>query len=160
MVIIPFTLPYKWVCSERKLGDIYWQPSNGLYFVICVKLLQHALLIFTSISQLRLLWSITHFPCQNSLVVSLVQTPIRGFYGKYSSEKMFMIELLGDLKVFGIFHWSPIGELVGYNEKFQPQGVVEVVREIVKDFSCAWTFLGFAFINIFCILYVVHYFYM
>jgi hypothetical protein len=56
---------------------------------------------------------------------------------KYSSEKMFMIEFLGDLKVFGTFHLSPIGELVGYNEKFQPQGVVEVVREIVKDFSCA-----------------------
>ncbi len=36
---------------------------------------------------------------------------------KYSSEKMFMIKLLGDLKVFGIFHLSPIGELVGYNEK-------------------------------------------
>ncbi len=28
MVIIPFTLPYKWVCSKCKLGDIYWQPSN------------------------------------------------------------------------------------------------------------------------------------
>jgi hypothetical protein len=56
---------------------------------------------------------------------------------KYSSEKMFMIELLGDLKVFGTFHLSPIGELVGYNEKFQPQEVVEVVREVVGDFSCA-----------------------
>jgi hypothetical protein len=56
---------------------------------------------------------------------------------KYSSEKMFMIELLGDLKVFGTFHLSPIGELVGYNEKFEPQEVVEVVREGVRDFSCA-----------------------
>ncbi len=42
----------------------------------------------------------------------------KDFMAKYSSEKMFMIELLGDLKVFGIFHLSPIGELVGYNEKF------------------------------------------
>jgi len=55
---------------------------------------------------------------------------------KYSSEKMFMIKLLGDLKVFGIFHLSPIGELVGYNEKSQPQEVIEVVREVVKVFSC------------------------
>jgi hypothetical protein len=37
---------------------------------------------------------------------------------KYSSEKMYMIELLGDLKVSSTFHLSPIGELVGYNEKF------------------------------------------
>jgi hypothetical protein len=36
------------------------------------------------------------------------------FRAKYSSEKMFMIELLGDLKVFGTFHLSPIGKLAGY----------------------------------------------
>jgi hypothetical protein len=40
-------------------------------------------------------------------------------------------------KVFGTFHLSPIGELVGYNEKFQPQEVViEVVRKVVGDSSC------------------------
>jgi len=56
---------------------------------------------------------------------------------KYSSERVFMIELFGDLKVFGIFHLNPIGELVGYNEKFQPQEVVvEVVKEVVGDSSC------------------------
>jgi hypothetical protein len=55
---------------------------------------------------------------------------------KYSNEKMSMI--LGDLKVFGIFHLSPIGELVGSNDKFQPQEVVvHVVREVVGDSSCA-----------------------
>jgi hypothetical protein len=33
---------------------------------------------------------------------------------------------------------SPIGELVGYNEKFQPQEVVvEVVKEVVGNSSCA-----------------------
>jgi len=57
---------------------------------------------------------------------------------KYSSERMSMIELLRDLKVFGILCLSPIGELVGCNEKFQPQEVVvEVVREVVGDSSCA-----------------------
>jgi hypothetical protein len=78
------------------------------------------------------------FPCQNYLVVSLVQTPRKDSMVKYSSERMFMIEFLGDLKVFGTFHFSPIGELIGYNEKFQPQEVVvEVVREVVGDSSCA-----------------------
>jgi hypothetical protein len=43
---------------------------------------------------------------------------------KYYSERMSMIKLLGNLKVLGTFHYSPIGELVGYNEKFQPQEVV------------------------------------
>jgi hypothetical protein len=52
-----------------------------------------------------------HFPCQNSLIISLVKTP----------RKIFMIELLGDLKVSSTFHLNPIGELVVYNEKFQPQ---------------------------------------
>jgi hypothetical protein len=44
----------------------------------------------------------------------------KDFMANYSSEKVYMIEVLGDLKVFGIFHLNPIGELVGYNEKFQP----------------------------------------
>jgi hypothetical protein len=49
-----------------------------------------------------------------------------------------MIKLLGDLKVFGNIQLNSIGELVGYNEKFQPQEVVvEVVKELVGDFSCA-----------------------
>jgi len=65
------------------------------------------------------------FPCSNSKKRILWQNiPMKG---------MSMIEHLGDLKVFGTFHLNPIGELVGYNEKFQPQEVVEVV----KDSSCA-----------------------
>jgi hypothetical protein len=42
----------------------------------------------------------------------------KDFMAKYSSEKMFMIELLGYLKVSNTFHLSPIWELVGYNERF------------------------------------------
>jgi len=72
------------------------------------------------------------------LVVSVVHTPRKGFMAKYSNEIMFMIKFFGDLKVFDTFHLSPIGKLVGYNEKFQPQKVVvEVVKEIIGDFSCA-----------------------
>jgi hypothetical protein len=54
---------------------------------------------------------------------------------KYSHEKVSMIELLGNF--FGTFNLSPIGELVGYNEKFQPQEVVvEVVRKVVGNSFC------------------------
>jgi hypothetical protein len=73
------------------------------------------------------------FPCSNSKKMILWQNII---------VKEWMIGLLGDLKVFGTFHLSPIRELVGYNEKFQPQ---EVVVEVVGTFSCACTFLGFCF---------------
>jgi len=79
--------------------------------------------------------------------ISLVKTPWlfplfrfqeKDFMAKYSNEKVSMIELLGDLKFFGTSHLSPIGELVAYNEKFQPQEVVvEVAREVVGDSSCA-----------------------
>jgi hypothetical protein len=64
------------------------------------------------------------------VVVSHVQTPWlfplfkfqeKDLMAKYSSERMFMIKLLGNLKVFGTFHLSSIGELVRYNEKFQAQ---------------------------------------
>jgi hypothetical protein len=70
---------------------------------------------------------------------------------KYSSERMsVMIELLGDLKVFVTFHLSSMEELVGYNEKFQPQ-------KVVVNYERFW---DFTFIEIFCILYVVHSFCM
>jgi hypothetical protein len=36
----------------------------------------------------------------------------KDFMAKYSNEGVSMIELLGNLKVFGTFHLSPIGELV------------------------------------------------
>jgi hypothetical protein len=79
--------------------------------------------------------------------ISNVKTPLlfplfklqeNDFMAKYSSERVSMIELLGHLKVFGTFHLNQIGEIVGYNEKFQPQEVVvEVVREVIGDSSCA-----------------------
>jgi hypothetical protein len=37
-----------------------------------------------------------------------------------------MIEFLGNLKFFGTFHLSLIGELVGYSQNFQPQEVVNI----------------------------------
>jgi hypothetical protein len=63
---------------------------------------------------------------------------------KYSSERMFvMIELLGNLKVFVTFHLNPIGEFVGYNEKFQLQKVVvEVVWRICWRFFLCMNFFG------------------
>jgi hypothetical protein len=72
---------------------------------------------------------------------------------KYSSQRMFMIELLRNLKFFGTFHLNSIGELVGYNEKFQPQEIVEVVKKNCwRLFLCLnffWTFLSLKYF-VFC----------
>jgi len=62
-----FRSPYKWVCSKCKFSDIYQQPFNSCIYAICVKLLQHALLIFTSIPQLRLLMVHHAFPMSKLL---------------------------------------------------------------------------------------------
>jgi hypothetical protein len=107
-------------------------------FAICVKLLQHVLLIFTSIPQIEV---VDESPCISNVktpwLFPLFKLQEKDFMAKYSSERVSMIELLEHLKVFGTFHLSPIGELVGYNEKFQPQEVVvEVVKEVVGDSSC------------------------
>ncbi len=65
---------------------------------------------------------------------------------KYFSERVFMIELLGELNFFYTFHLSPNGELVRYNEKFQPQEVVvEVAKDVIGDSFCVKTCLGFCF---------------
>jgi hypothetical protein len=69
---------------------------------------------------------------------SLFKLQEKDFMAKYFSERVSMFEFFGDLKVFGTFHLIPIGEFVGYNEKFQPQEVVvEVVKKVVGDSSCA-----------------------
>ncbi len=138
MVTNPSTLPYKQVCSKCKLSDIYQQPSNGLYFCnLCKVVVACAFDIHTNttiedvdgppcISHVKTLWLFPLFKLQE-----------KDFMAKYSNERVSTIKLLGDLKVFGNIHLNSIGELVGYNEKFQPQEVVEVVKELVGDSSCA-----------------------
>jgi len=143
----PFALPYKWVCSKCKLGDIYWQPFNGLYFYNFCKVVATCAFdidINTTIEVVDGPPCISHV--KTPWLFPLFKFQEKDFMAKYSNEKVSMIELLGDLKVFGTFHLSPIGELVGYNERFQPQEVVvEVIREVVGDSSCAWIFLEFCF---------------
>jgi hypothetical protein len=77
------------------------------------------------------------FHVKTPWLLPLFKLQEKDFMAKYSNEIVSMIELLGVLKVFGTFHLSPIGELVGYNKKFQPQEfVVDVAREVVGDSFC------------------------
>ncbi len=129
-------------------------PLTGYISTICIKLLQHVLLIFTSIPQLRLLMVHHAF---------LMSKLLGCFPCSYSKKRILWQSILVkeclDLKFFYTFHLSPIGKLVGYNEKFQPQKVVvEVLKEVIGDFSCAWIFLGFYFHwnnFVFCMQFIV-----
>jgi len=123
-------MPYKQVCSKCKLGDIYQQPSNGLYFCNLCKVVvvcTFDIHINTTIKVVDGPPCISHV--KTPWLFPLFKLQEKDFMAKYSNERMSMIELLGDLKVFGTFHLSPIGELVGYNEKFQPQEVVVKVKD-------------------------------
>ncbi len=122
MIINPSVLPYKRVCSKCKLGDIYQQPSNELYFCNLWKVAATCnfdIHINTTIEVVGSPLCISHV--KTPWLFPLFKLQEKDFMAKYSSERVSMIELFGYLKFFGIFHLSPIGELVGYNEKFQPQ---------------------------------------
>jgi len=70
---------------------------------------------------------------------------------KYSSEGVFMIELLRNLNFFGIFNLSPIGELLdtmrNSNLKKLLKRLLEKLFEIFLVFELFWDFV---FIEIFC----------
>jgi len=131
-------LPYKRVCSKCKLGDIYRQPFNELYFYNLCKVVATCVFHIDINSTIEVVDGppcISHVKTPRSFPLFKFQE--KDFMTKYSNERMSMIELLGDLKIFGTFHLSPIGDFVGYNEKFQPQEVVvEVVRKVVGNSSC------------------------
>ncbi len=145
MVTNPSTLPYKRVCSKCKLGDIYQQPSNGLYFTICIKLLQRALFIFTSIPQLRFLM-VHHafpmskflgcFPCSNSEKKILWQSIL--------VKECLWSNSLETWNFFVLSTWVQLENLLDTMRNSNLKKVViEVVKEVVGNSSYAWTFLGF-----------------
>jgi hypothetical protein len=48
------------------------------------------------------------------------------FLTKYSNERTSKIELPCDLKINGVFPLNPIRKLVGYNENFKVQELLEI----------------------------------
>jgi hypothetical protein len=94
MVINPFTLPYKQVCSKCKLGDIYRQPSNMLYFYnLCEVALACAFIIHinTTIEVVDGPPCISHV--KTPWLFPLFKFPKKDFMAKYFSERVYMIEL-------------------------------------------------------------------
>jgi hypothetical protein len=120
----PFALPYKWVCSKCKLGDIYQQPTNGLYFCNLCKIATPCTLdvhinITIQVDDVQ--------PCyahvKGPWLLPLFKLK-EDFMTKYFSEQVVMIEFVCNLKVIEGFHLTPIGELVDYNKSFKAQGTI------------------------------------
>jgi hypothetical protein len=116
------TLPYKHICSKWKLGDIYWLPSNGLYFCNLFKSVTTCYLDIHINTTIEI--------DDSTLCVAHVKGPWllllmwNVFLTKYSNERLSKIELPSDLKINGVFPLNPIREFFGYNENFKFQEVV------------------------------------
>jgi hypothetical protein len=76
-----------------------------------------------------------HFPCQTPWLFPFFKFQKKDFMAKYSGERLSITEFLGNLKFFGTFHLSIIGELVGHSQKFQPQEVVVNIPHITYPHS-------------------------
>jgi len=79
---------------------------------------------------------------------SLVQITRKGFYGKIFQLKNVMINLV-NLKVFGTFHLNPIEAPCSKKMLYR---LLQKLLEILLVLELFW---DFAFIKIFCILYVI-----
>ncbi len=118
----------------------------GCISVICVKLLQHALLIFTSIPQLRLLNVHHGFPMSKLLgFFPFSKSKKRILWQSIQVKKCLWLNSLEIWKFLVFSTWVQLGNLLD-TMRIQPQKVVvEDVREVVGDSSCAWIFWGFCF---------------
>jgi hypothetical protein len=125
------------LCSKWKLGDIYWLPSNGIYFC---NLFKSIIMCYLDIHI-----NTTIEIDDGTLCVAHVKGPWllplmwNVFLTKYFNERTFKIELPCDLKINGVFPLNPIIKLVGYNENFKVQKLLR--------FSYAKTFLNFIFLD-------------
>ncbi len=143
----PSTLPYEWVCSKCKLDDIYWHIFNMMYFYnLCKVVVACAFNIHINttievvdgppcISHVKTPWLFSLFKLQEKDCMKIVLVKEWRWLSSWEIESFLVLST-----------WIQLGELVRYNEKFQPQEVViEFVKEIVGDYSFAWTFFGFFF---------------
>jgi len=124
IVMNPFALSYKWLCSKCKLGDIYQQFINGLYFCNLCNIVSPCTLdvhINTTIqvddtqpcyAHVKGPWLLPLFKLKEDSIA------------KYIGVQVVMIELLGNLKVIEGFHFNPIGKFVDYNESFKVQNAI------------------------------------
>ncbi len=121
----PSALPDKQIYSKCKLGDIYRQFTNGLYFCNLCKIVIPCTLdvhINTTIQVDDVQPCYAHV--KGPWLLPLFKLREDSFIVKYFNEQVVMIELLGNQKVTRGFHLNIIREFVDYNESFKAQDAI------------------------------------
>ncbi len=151
MVIIPFTLPYKWVCSKCKLGDIYWQPFNGLYFCSLCKVAAtctfdihinttiEVVMVHHAFPMSKILGC---FPCSNSNKRILWQNII--------VKKCLWSNSLEIWKFLVLFTWVQLGNLLDTMRNSNLKNLQRLLEKLLELFLVFELFGDFVFIEIFC----------
>jgi hypothetical protein len=123
-VVNPSALSYKRVCGNCKLGEIYPQQSGNYHCNFC-KL--HAPCSF--VIHINATIVVENTPSIAAFVrAAWIQAMLHKFESDflkfYETDRIAAIKALGSLVAKGEFHYSPLGELIGFNETNDNLGVI------------------------------------
>ena len=115
-VVNPSALPYKRVCGNCKLGDIYRQQSGNYHCNLCKLDAPCSFVIhINTIITVKDALSIAAF-VSAAWIHALLHKSESDFLDFYATDCITTIEALGSLVARGKFDLSPFGELIGLNE--------------------------------------------
>ena len=123
-VVNPSALPYKRVCGNCKLGDIYRQQSSNYHCNLCKLDVPRSFVIhFNAIIVVEDAPSIAAF-VNVAWIQAILHKSEPDFLNFYATDRIASIEALGSLVVKGEFHLSPLGKLIEFNESNDNHGVI------------------------------------
>ena len=115
-VVNPSALPYKRVCGNCKLGDIYCLKSGNYHCNICKLDAPCSFVIhINGTIVVEDAPSIVAF-VSAAWIEALLHKSESYFLDLYATDRIAAIEALGSLVATSEFHLSPLGELIGFND--------------------------------------------
>ena len=123
-VVNPSALPYKWVCGNCKLGDIYRQQSDNYHCNLCKLDAPCSFVI-----HINAIVAVEDAPYVAAFVsAAWIQALLHkfdyDFLDFYATDHIAVIEALGSLVARSEFHLSALDELIGFNESSDNLGVI------------------------------------
>ena len=123
-VVNPSTLPYKWVCGNCKLGEIYCQQSGNCHCNLCKLDVSCSFVI-----HINAIVAVEDAPYIAAFVsAAWIQALLHkfeyDFLDLYATDRIATIVALGSLVARGEFYLSLLGELIGFNESSDNLGVI------------------------------------
>ena len=142
-VVNPSTLPYKRVCGNCKVGDIYRQQSGNNHCNLCKLSVPCSFVIHINATiAIEDAHSFATF-VSAAWIQALLHKSEYDFLDFYAIDRIAAIEALGSLVARNEFHFSPLGELIGFNKSNDNLGV------IMSYFSVWYSLQKFALIHMF-----------